>query len=312
MRNYRLIPLALAILILTGLACGGGGNGNPADPGSPGNETHYLRAKIDGEAWSVPASGLNFGASHTIAGLYVIIGQPTGGYRIQLVLSNITGTGTYPLGVGAAARGGTVTLSLSPATWTAPLSGDAGSITFTHLSDTLMVGTFHFTATPVPGAATGTKSVTDGEFHMPVTTIGSIGPVPDNAWSEVRAMIAGDPWNAANIATNFGSGTLSIVAFTNTRTVTMTFAEVQGPGTYEISSLPPLRYMTAIGNGVDPLVCCWGPYGAATGSVTITSITSTRIQGTFEASLEPSPGGSATGTLAIASGTFDNGLIVAP
>lgn len=303
--------LFMAILALAGTACGGGNGGSdPTDPDPSGEDAYYLRAEIDGAAWSVPASGLFYGTSHTSPGLYVVIGQPTGDYRLQLTLTNITGVGTYPLGVSPICQGGMVTLSLSPSTWITPGSGAAGSITFTALSDTLMEGTFQFTANAVPGAATGTKSVTEGEFRLPVTTIGVIGPVPDNAWSEVRATVAGSPWNAAYIATGSATSTLSIVAFTDTRTITMTLADVQGPGTYPISGDPPIRSITGIGDGVDPLVCCWGPYGTATGSVTITSITATRIQGTFEASLEPAPSSQAGGTLVIASGTFDNGLLV--
>ncbi len=308
MRIPKLFSLFILVLALVGTACGGGAK-NPADPGPSGNDTHYLRAKIDGVAWFVPASGLDFVASHTSPGLYALIAQPTGDYRLEVILTNITGVGTYPLGVSALSRGGTVTLSLSPSTWTAPLSGAAGSITLTELSDTLMVGTFQFTVRAVPGTATGTKTMTEGEFHLPVTTVGEIGPVPDNAWAEVRATVAGSPWNAAHIATTFAASTLSIVAFTETRTITMTLADVQAPGTYQISSTLPVRSITDIGDGIDPLVCCWGPYATATGSVTITSITAARIKGTFQASLEPAPSSRANGTLVIASGTFDNGLL---
>ena len=167
-------------------------------------------------------------------------------------------------------------------------------------------------ARAVPGTASGTRSVTEGAFHVPLTTVGVIGPIPDNAWSEVRATVAGSPWNAANIATMFGSGTLSIAAFNDTRTLTITVAGVQGPGTYALSGVPPLCSITGIGDGVDPLVCCWGPYMSAAGSVTVTSVTATRIQGTFQASLEAAPGSQAAGSLVIASGTFDNGLPPAP
>ncbi len=311
MRIRSLYPLFILMLSLFGLACGDDDKG-PTDPNPPGNETYFMRAKIDGASWSVSTTDLAFAASHTSAGLYVVIAQPTGGHRIQMVLSSITGPGTYAIGVGANLRGGSATLSLNPSTWVAPNSGAAGSITLAQVSDTLLVGTFSFAADAVGGTPAGTKNVTDGEFRLPVTTIGAIGPVPDNAWSEVRATVAGSPWSAAGIATQFSTPTLSIVAFTNTRTITMTLAEVDGPGVYAISQTLPLRSITAIGDGVDPLVCCWGPTPPATGSVTITSITSTRIRGTFEASLEASPFGTATGTLVIVNGSFDNGLIVPP
>lgn len=312
MRFHPLRFLLCLLVVTSTLACGGGDNNDPVGPGPDGNDTHYLRAKIDGTAWSAPASAGILAASHIAPGLYIILGQPTGDYRMEFTLSNITGVGTFPLGVSAFARGGTVALSQSPATWRTPLSGAAGSITFTELSDTLVVGTFAFEARAVPGSAVGTKQITEGEFRIVLTTVGVIGPIPDNAWSEVRATVAGSPWNAAHIATSSATTTLSIVAFNETRSITITLAEVQGVGTYTLSSGFPIRSMTEVGDGVDPLVCCWGMYGTAGGSVTITSLTSTRMRGTFEATLEPSAFGNATGSLVIASGTFDNGLLVAP
>jgi hypothetical protein len=310
MTSFRLACLA-AVFALVGFGCGGGDDGDPVGPGPDGNETRWMRAKIDGVDWSVPELALGSAASHTSPGLYVIIAQPTGDHRLQIVLSNIAEAGVYPLGVGANVRGGTVTLSLAPSTWIAPPTGAAGSITLTALSDTLIAGTFSFEARPVGGAG-GTKIVTDGEFRLPVTTVGVIGPPAENAWSEVRATVAGSAWNAAGVATTFSTSTLSIVAFTDTRTITMTIAEVAGEGDYPISTGAPIRSITVVGDGVDPLVCCWGPYAPATGSVTIESLTGTRIRGRFAASLEPAPGSAASGTLGIVSGTFDNGLLGQP
>ncbi len=189
MRASRWLPLVSLLVALFVLACGGS-DGDPAGPG-PADGPRFFRARIDGADWSVSSTNVAFAASHTSPGLYVLIGQVEGGHRIQIVLSSITGPGTYPLGVGAGPRGGNATLSLSPSTWLTPLSGAAGSITFTALSDTHMVGTFAFTAAAVGGTPASTKDVTEGVFDLAVTTIGNIGPVPDNAWSEVRTTIAG-------------------------------------------------------------------------------------------------------------------------
>jgi hypothetical protein len=57
--------------------------------------------------------------------------------------------------------------------------------------------------------------------------------------------------------------------------------------------------------------CCYGILGDV-GTLTITSLTTTRIKGTFTASLRPQPGTAATGTLTISSGTFDIGLFHTP
>jgi hypothetical protein len=49
--------------------------------------------------------------------------------------------------------------------------------------------------------------------------------------------------------------------------------------------------------------CCWGGAGE-TSSVTITSLTATRVAGTFSANL-PAIGGSASGPMVITNGEFD-------
>jgi hypothetical protein len=48
------------------------------------------------------------------------------------------------------------------------------------------------------------------------------------------------------------------------------------------------------------------------GSVTITSLTTTRMRGTFTATLGPIPNTGAAGTLAVANGSFDIGLGAPP
>ncbi|MCC7143328.1 MAG: hypothetical protein IT349_14615 [Candidatus Eisenbacteria bacterium] len=310
MRASRWLPLVSLLVALFVLACGGS-DGDPAGPG-PADGPRFFRARIDGADWSVSSTNVAFAASHTSPGLYVLIGQVEGGHRIQIVLSSITGPGTYPLGVGAGPRGGNATLSLSPSTWLTPLSGAAGSITFTALSDTHMVGTFAFTAAAVGGTPASTKEVTEGEFDLAVTTIGTIGPVPDNAWSEVRTTIAGAAWNGATVSTLVNGPTLSIVAGTDTRTLTINIGEFTGPGTYEFSETSPPRSMTVIGDGIDPLVCCWRTAGATTGRIVVESLSSTRITGTFEAVAEASKFGTATGTVTLVGGTFSNGLLTPP
>lgn len=314
-RRWRAGALATAVVLAAALgwaACGGGDDKDPTDPGDPGDPTIYMRAKVDGVAWESERSVLPTAASHVSPGLYVLIASTTNSYRFSFTLSNIPGPGTYPLGVSALVRGGTVTLSLPPSTWLTPLSGAAGTITLTEVTNTRIKGTFAFSARAVGGGPNDLKSVTDGEFDLPLTTVGVIGPIPDNAWSEVKAQVNGTPFLAANIATLFNSGSFAITAFNENRTLTMTLTQVNGPGTYALAPLPPARLMTVVGDGVNANICCWGVYGAASGSVTITSITSTRVRGTFSATLEPAPSSQATGTVEILSGTFDNGLVTPP
>ncbi len=307
-RLRQLAPLAALLVGLAAASCGGDGDKDPTGPGPSGTDPYYLRGTINGAAWSAP--GLPIGVTHATPGQYVLIAEPAGSYRLSIVLWNITGPGTYALGVGAQTRGGTVTLSLQPATWVAPNSGSAGSMTFTTLNDTLMVGTFNFTANEVGGAST--RTLTAGEFRLRVVTLGTVGPVPDNAWSEVRATINGAAWNAAAVAPSYANNTLGIAAFNDTRTLTLVFSQVDGPGEYHLSTAIPIRTMTVVGDGTDPNVCCWGGYETATATLIVDSITSTRIVGSLHASLEPSPFGGATGTVEIVGGTFSIGLINAP
>jgi hypothetical protein len=53
--------------------------------------------------------------------------------------------------------------------------------------------------------------------------------------------------------------------------------------------------------------CCWGLTASDVGTVTITSVTATRLRGTFSATLQPQAGSSQTQPLTITGGTFDVG-----
>ncbi len=311
MQAFRVQAALAVVLGLTLTACGG--SNNPTSPGGTGSGSHYFRAVIDGTSWTSSSILVNLGAAHSQTGTYVLTGGGTTGYSIVIALFNLAGPGTYPLGVGLSVAGGTVTVSdAGGAGWSTPLSGVAGTITITDLSDTHIAGTFSFQATPISGGATGTRSVTEGAFDLTVNTTGNPGQVPDNAASVVNAQIGGSFFNAANVVTNYNATTqtLSFVANNTGRSVTFTLLGVAGPGTYALTTGAGGRFITMTGDGSSPNVCCWASNNTGgSGSVVVASMTATRIRGTFTATLTPTPGASAQGNVAVAAGNFDVGYV---
>jgi hypothetical protein len=147
---------------------------------------------------------------------------------------------------------------------------------------------------------------------MPVITIGTVGPLPDNAGSRVTATVGGSAWNGATaqaLHTTIGTSVLVLGGMNTVGNVSIALSGATGPGTYTLSSNPTqmLTYMelpstNSWGGGTDAM-------GATldVGSVVITSWTSARVKGTFSAELKPTPGTAAVGTLVI-SGEFDIGF----
>jgi hypothetical protein len=204
-------------------------------------------------------------------------------------------------------------LSNTSGGWATVLSGADGSVTLTALTATRMTGTFNVVVSALTGTATGTRTVTNGEFNLQLRATGTIGPLPANAGSKVTATIAGTAWNAATISGNLTStfGIFALAASTNTRGLSISLGEVTAPGTYALAGGSPTRQI-GVTNVNNPLGNSWSSLGpGSSGSVTITSITTARITGTFSATLGPAPGTSTTGTLSVTSGTFDIGRITA-
>ncbi|MDQ3697488.1 MAG: DUF6252 family protein [Gemmatimonadota bacterium] len=306
MRRF-LIPRGTIALVLFALgACGGDDNGPSGPPIGSGQFT----ATIDGQAWE--SDLLSQAAVAGSPGTYTLTGgkvlSSTDFRGITLALFNIGAAGTYPLGVGVFAFGGMGIVSEPGAAWSTPNSGAAGSITITTLTTTRIAGTFEFTTTTslTPGA-TGTRTVTDGEFDLPVRrTSGTFGPLPDNQGSRASATIDGAAWNAAELVVSYSFGTLALGISNDRRSINMIFANVTGPGTYPLASPSSV---SAMGGTSDPTsLCCWLQPTGNSGSLTVTSLTATRVKGTFSFTLAPSPNTTATGPLVITNGQFDFGL----
>jgi hypothetical protein len=278
-------------------ACGGGG---PTNPGG-GGVTNFT-AKIDGTAWAPEFSPI---AVNAAAGLYSISAFKSTGadnYTIVLSLSNITGTGTYPIGVTPQVFGASALISQAPSSgWSSPLSGDAGEIVITTLTATRMVATFEFLATPLMGTAVN-KTVTEGQFDIVVSGTGGLAAA--NQGSSLTGTIGG-PFIGATGAVSLNSGTLTIVSTNPTRNITIGIANMTGAGSYTLGA-SPLRTIQ-VGDGVGAV---WtSNTSGGSGSVTISSATTQRIVGTFTAAVV-GVAGSASGTLNI-SGSFNMGCAIA-
>ena len=296
---------ALAALVATA-ACGGDGS---TGPNNNNNGPTRMTATINGRAFSSNALGGLEKVVMVNRALHLVQGAQTAGTNatvILITLWNLRGPGTYPIGVGPTAVGGTGQVTEGGLSWITPLTGTAGEVRITTLTDTRIAGTFTFTAEAV-GGSTGTRAVTNGQFDYPIEPQGNVVPLADNAGSRVSGTIGGNAFYGATVAGGLiGTGNTLIFNASSERGYYISFSlgSVTGPGTFALSTTSPFRYIVVA--QASNLTATWGsPVNAGSnGSVVITSFTATRIVGTFTATLAANSG--ATGTVAV-TGSFDIG-----
>jgi hypothetical protein len=209
---------------------------------------------------------------------------------LALSLYNISGPGTYPLGVSSDVFGGTGQVGEGTGggnsqAWITDNTGAAGSITVTSLSGGRIVGTFAFVA--IPGHTNtvgGSRTVTDGALDLALS--GTLAPVPANVGSRVTAQFGNQSYGAAAVnavATSpLGGPGLQLSSTNKDHGLSIVLSEVSAPGTYALDNTGGVaRLMDAGRNGGDANHCCWGGghTGADVGSVTITSLTADRVRG---------------------------------
>lgn len=292
-------PSFLVGLVLT-VSCGS------SDPTPTGNSgaNGPVKATINGQAW---ASGSSAAAVRTSPGQYSLSALSlTNDYSLTFFLYNIGGTGIYPLGNHSSLSGGMIVVS-KPATsgWMTPLTGAAGQIEITALTATRIAGTFSFTGTPVTG--TGNLAVTNGTFDVPVTGSVAFGTLPDNLGGRFALAVNGTSSGVGGVGSILTTGTpptLVIVA-AGERTMSIRLTNMTGAGTYTLSATGALRSIELTGSPTSQTATWASQPAGGSGSVTITSVTATRIVGSYSATLVPT-GGGATGNLTV-SGTFDFG-----
>lgn len=298
----------LAATVLLAVACGG--ESGPSD-----DADGHFTARINGEDFSSDPAYVNLGVNVTevAPGLYVIAGahvEGTSSEAVNLTLYNVRGPGTYPIGVGATVVGASGVVTDDGKGWGTDLSGSAGTITITELTATRVKGTFSFTAQAVTGGATGTREVTNGDFDLKVNSNGTLPTVPDQNGSSASGTVGTTPWTASTIVTGgVTSGLFLFNAGNTVTTTTVTISDFTGVGTYPLETGLQARTVAVSGPVSNPSGsnCCWGAGAGMSGSIVITSATSTRIKGSYDVTLPAIPGGDATGTITT-SGTFDVGL----
>ena len=204
------------------------------------------------------------------------------------------GTGTYTLGPLNPANA-QMQVGSPAAGWQAGVGIGSGTITLTTLTNTTAAGTFSFTLAAVPGSgATGTKSITEGSFNVTFTSVPPPSPTPSSG-STFTVAIDGTAWSSSlsrratmtnNILTITGQDT-------NFRVITLAVPISAGllippssPVTVTLDFTAGVRGTVTMVQGAQN----WDNGRAgATGSFTVTSISQTRVTGTFNVTLIGNP-----------------------
>jgi len=204
------------------------------------------------------------------------------------------GTGTYTLGALSAANA-QVLIGNPAAGWQAAVGIGSGTITVTSLTSTAASGTFSFSLVAVPGStAAGTKSITEGAFNVTFTSVPAPAPTPTGG-STLSTLIDGVQWTSSLSRRATLTNNILAVTGQDTSFRVITFAVPLSAGLLVPPSSPPtisLDFTPAIHGTVTMVLGAqnWdnGHAGGA-GTFTVTSISATRVTGTFTVTLVSNP-----------------------
>jgi hypothetical protein len=153
------------LLLATSIAVGCGG-GDPVT-NQPGLVDGTLTASVDGSSFS---GDVRVTTSHVgqAVDIFAIQGTATGSKAIRIMLTGVSGTGTFSVTIaGASASYYEISSSTGLSdSWLANIVQGSGSVIISQLSSTHITGTFLFTAAALSGNASGTKTVTGGAFSI--------------------------------------------------------------------------------------------------------------------------------------------------
>jgi len=290
----------LSVLTLTA-ACGGGTTSN----NPPGGNANFT-ATIDGQGWT--SSTLATQAVISNNATFTLVGANAGASptAMSLTMYYIGAPGTYPLGVGGTVPGGIATLTAGVSGWSTPLSGAAGTVTISSVSTTRIAGTFSYNATPFLAGSAGNRAVTNGQFDLPVTGTGTL-TVPANLGSKFGGTLGANPWNAATVVTvsHPSSGTMTIGASNVDYNINVIVSGFTGVATYTLGTGVARQVtVTRVTGGT----LTWGGSNALSGgTITVTSYNTSRVQGTYNITLQPGIAFPGPGPLTL-TGSFDVGL----
>ncbi len=301
--------LVIAALILSSTVACGNGSTSPTAPTQVSNSSGLgtLTFKVDGGSTVTSTA-----PTATLAGGILSIGGGVTGTVLGFALTPTAGgTGTYTLGALSPANA-SLLIGNPAAGWQAGVGIGSGTITISSLTSTTVSGTFSFSVAPVQGTgASGTKSVTDGAFNLSLTTQ---TPPPASADTSITATVDGVAWSSsvsrrATLQNNF----LTLTGQdTNGRVITFVLPFTS---TVLIPPSPASVYSLNVGTANQPIVTMvlgaqnWdNSHTGATGSLTITGITQTRVTGTFQVGLVPSFLNQVQTPSQITNGKFDMAL----
>lgn len=301
----------VGLLALAGTAaCGGGGDSN-----GPGGGSGFT-ARVDGQSWEATPISIAANPIHGLPGALLITGTESNGgvsRSITVTLQNISGPGTYPLGVGSSVIGGTGLYGEAGDGWVTDSKGTAGTAHITTLTASHIAGTFEFVAQPGQNnSVTEDRVITNGRFDLPFG--GAIDAVPANQGSAVTATLGSELYIAWSVngllRDHLGGAGFQFSSSTSDHGLSVLLSGTITPGTYTLSNTGSVRIVSAGHNGGDASHCCWGGgnTGNDAGTVTITSITGTRVKGTITATLQPQPGKPAQTPLVVTDAAFDVGI----
>jgi hypothetical protein len=312
---------ALALGGLLAIGCGTGtGPGSGTDDGvSKGGP---FTAKVDGVAWAAESTHINAEAEPSSPGCLFIAGSQVKDGKILYLgfsLYNLKDTGTYALGTGISAYGGIGKVmegradEIGPVdSWSTPGTGLDGEFHVARLTANHITADFRCTTMPDDehNTRTGNRMVTEG--HLDLDFTGTLAPVADANGGRLTAKLNGKPYNAADIYASLldSNGNSGVTLNTNNteNAITLSLAGVTSPGTYAVIWHQPNPRSIIVGrNGGTAETCCWGAEGD-TAEVIITSLTPTRVKGTFRGSFVPQAGKPATAKMEVTEGAFDVGI----
>ena len=125
--------------------------------------------------------------------------------------------------------------------------------------------------------------------------------VNPNDNGSVTARVDGNTFTAATVVGSFSNGILAISGVQGSPAQSITFGlAATAPGTFTVSETSPVNAVFAVGNST------WlAAGGVGSGTVTVTTLSSSRAVGTFNFVLAPNTPSGATGTRTITQGAFD-------
>jgi hypothetical protein len=183
-------------------------------------------------------------------------------------------------------------------------------VTITALTTTRIAGTFSFTAAASAGGAAGTRTVSNGAFDLAITS-GTTTPVPESGRNVLRGTLNGASYNASTIVRIGTLATLLTFGGSNTQhSINITLQNVTTTGTYAVGPGNPVLATVGAPPGapVTGPLCCWNSNAGGTGSLVVTSLTATRMAGTFTFTLPTAGSGAATAPMVVTNGSFDIAL----